>query len=282
MKIYDCFNFFNELDILELRLNILYDTVDFFIIVESNLTHSGQNKPFYFEQNKDRFSKFLDKIISYKIYDNPSDFVNLPNTEDIELQKIYGFMKTTKRFNPYFQGDYGRDYFQKESVRRPLVNCEENDIIIISDADEIPDPKVLKQLDKLDLNNTIYSLNQTMYYFYLNVLKENEWCGSKMGMYKNMKKYSFNEIRGDSSLSSIIHKAGWHFSFMGGEEMVKNKMLSYSARDMVDHNVLSKIKLNMENNMDPYFRHALSKVEIDDSYPQYILDNLEKYKDMIK
>ena len=282
MKIYDCFNFFNELDILELRLNILYDTVDFFIIVESNLTHSGQNKPFYFEENKDRFSKFLDKIISYKIYDNPSDFVNLPNTEDIELQKIYGFMKTTKRFNPYFQGDYGRDYFQKESVRRPLVNCEENDIIIISDADEIPDPKVLKQLDKLDLNNTIYSLNQTMYYFYLNVLKENEWCGSKMGMYKNMKKYSFNEIRGDSSLSSIIHKAGWHFSFMGGEEMVKNKMLSYSARDMVDHNVLSKIKLNMENNMDPYFRHALSKVEIDDSYPQYILDNLEKYKDMIK
>ena len=282
MKIYDCFNFFNELDILELRLNILYDTVDFFIIVESNLTHSGQNKPFYFEQNKDRFSKFLDKIISYKIYDNPSDFVNLPNTEDIELQKIYGFMKTTKRFNPYFQGDYGRDYFQKESVRRPLVNCEENDIIIISDADEIPDPKVLKQLDKLDLNNTIYSLNQTMYYFYLNVLKENEWCGSKMGLYKNMKKYSFNEIRGDSSLSSIIHKAGWHFSFMGGEEMVKNKMLSYSARDMVDHNVLSKIKLNMENNMDPYFRHALSKVEIDDSYPQYILDNLEKYKDMIK
>ena len=282
MKIYDCFNFFNELDILELILNILYDTVDFFIIVESNLTHSGQNKPFYFEQNKDRFSKFLDKIISYKIYDNPSDFVNLPNTEDIELQKIYGFMKTTKRFNPYFQGDYGRDYFQKESVRRPLVNCEENDIIIISDADEIPDPKVLKQLDKLDLNNTIYSLNQTMYYFYLNVLKENEWCGSKMGLYKNMKKYSFNEIRGDSSLSSIIHKAGWHFSFMGGEEMVKNKMLSYSARDMVDHNVLSKIKLNMENNMDPYFRHALSKVEIDDSYPQYILDNLEKYKDMIK
>ena len=282
MKIYDCFNFFNELDILELRLNILYDTVDFFIIFESNLTHSGQNKPFYFEQNKDRFSKFLDKIISYKIYDNPSDFVNLPNTEDIELQKIYGFMKTTKRFNPYFQGDYGRDYFQKESVRRPLVNCEENDIIIISDADEIPDPKVLKQLDKLDLNNTIYSLNQTMYYFYLNVLKENEWCGSKMGLYKNMKKYSFNEIRGDSSLSSIIHKAGWHFSFMGGEEMVKNKMLSYSARDMVDHNVLSKIKLNMENNMDPYFRHALSKVEIDDSYPQYILDNLEKYKDMIK
>jgi len=281
-KLYDCFNFFNELDILELRLNILYDVVDFFIIVESDLTHSGQKKPFYFEENKHRFSKFLDKIISYKIYDNPSNFINLPNTEDIELQKIYDFIKITKRFNPYFQPDYGRDFFQKESVRRALVDCDENDIIIISDADEIPDPKILKDTHKLDLNNIIYSLNQPMYCFYLNVLKENGWCGSKMGLYKNMKKYSFNEIRGDHSLSSIIPKAGWHFSFMGGEEMVKNKILSYSARDMVDNRVLSSIKSNMVNNIDPYFRSTLSKVEIDTTYPEYILNNLQKYKSMLK
>ena len=281
-KLYDCFNFFNELDILELRLNILYDVVDFFVIVESDLTHSGQKKPFHFEENKHRFSKFLDKIISYKIYDNPSDFVNLPKTQDVELQKIYDFMKTTKRFNPYFQPDYGRDFFQKESVRRALQNCDENDIIIISDADEIPDPKTLKDIEKLDLDSIIYSLNQPMYCFYLNVLKENEWCGSKMGFYKNMKKYSFNEIRGDHSLSSTLPKAGWHFSFMGGEEMVKNKILSYSARDMVDDNVLSSIKNNMINNIDPYFRSTLTKVDIQSTHPKYILDNLEKYKRMLK
>ena len=281
-KIYECFNFFNELDILELRLNILYDVVDYFIIVESNLTHSGNPKPFYFEENKDRFSNFLDKIISYKIYDNPEDFTKLPNTDDKELEKIYSFIKTTTRFNVENQQDYGRDFFQKESVRRALINCDDNDIIIISDADEIPNPYLLTKINKLDLENVIYSLNQPMYYFYLNVLKESEWCGSKMGYYKNMKKYAFNEIRGDSSLSTIILNAGWHFSFMGGEEMVKNKMLSYSARDMVDNNVLSKIKSNMENNIDPYFRCNLSKVEINSSYPEYILNNLEKYKNMIK
>ena len=54
-KIYDCFNFFNELDLLEIRLNTLYDIVDYFVIIESNLTHSGEVKPFYYEDNKSRF-----------------------------------------------------------------------------------------------------------------------------------------------------------------------------------------------------------------------------------
>jgi len=281
-KIYDCFNFFNELDILEMRLNILYDTVDHFVIVESNLTHSGKSKPFYFEENKNRFSKFLDKIISYKVYDNPEDFTKLPITDDEELKKIYGFIRTTKRFNTENQQDYGRDFFQKESVRRSLINCDDNDIIIISDADEIPNPNLLKKINKLDLENVIYSLNQPMYCFHLNILKELGWQGSKMGYYKNMKKYAFNEIRGDASLSTIISNAGWHFSFMGGEKMVKNKILSYSARDMVDDNVLSNISSNIKNNIDPFFRGSLTKVDIDSSYPEYILNNLQKYQHMIK
>ena len=89
-KIYDCFNFFNELDILELRLNILYDYVDYFVIVESSVTHSGQPKPFYLEENKERFAKFWDKIIIFKVVDTPEDFVNLPNTGffDSELEEL--------------------------------------------------------------------------------------------------------------------------------------------------------------------------------------------------
>ena len=66
-KIYDCFNFFNELDILELRLNTLYDHVDFFVIVESDVTHSGEPKKFFYEEHRERFSKFADKILNYKI-----------------------------------------------------------------------------------------------------------------------------------------------------------------------------------------------------------------------
>jgi beta-1,4-mannosyl-glycoprotein beta-1,4-N-acetylglucosaminyltransferase len=282
MKIYDCFNFYNELDILELRLNILYDHVDYFVIIESNLTHSGEVKPFYYEDNKERFAKFSDKIISYKILDNPKDFVNLESTDDPELQKIQQYMAITHRFNRQTQPDYGRDFFQKESVRRALVNCDDDDIIIFSDADEIPNPHILQNLKKLDLDNSIYSLNQYTYYYYLNVLKQKDWFGSRIGAYKNMKKYSFNEIRGNDSLSIRVADGGWHFSFMGGLEMVKNKLLSYSARDMLYDKVLDELENNIKNNVDPFFRSSLTTVGIDDSYPKYLLDNLNKYHHLIK
>jgi beta-1,4-mannosyl-glycoprotein beta-1,4-N-acetylglucosaminyltransferase len=282
-KIYDCFNFFNELDILEIRLNTLYEYVDYFVIVESNVTHSGEEKPFYFEENKEKFSKFLDKIISYKVYDTPTDFVNLNFSEDNTLMLINGFIeKQTNRFNRATQPDYGRDFFQKECVRRPLVNCSDEDIIIISDADEIPNPEILKNLKNLNLENTIYSLNQTTYYYYLNLLKQKDWYGSRVSLYKNIKNLSFNEVRGDDSLSKKIDNGGWHFSFQGGKEMVKTKIQSYSARDLVNNHVLSQLDNNIDNNIDPFFRGTLTPVNIDNTYPNYVLNNLDKFKHMIK
>tara|TARA_R100001443_G_scaffold117444_1_gene142770 strand:+ start:1610 stop:2473 length:864 start_codon:yes stop_codon:yes gene_type:complete len=284
-KIYDCFNFFNELDILELRLNILYEHVDYFVIVESTVTHSGQPKPFYLEENKERFSKFWDKIISFKVSDTPEDFVNLTNTGffDAELDKVHYYIRTqTNRFDRRTQVDYGRDFFQKESVRRALVNCNEDDIIIISDADEIPNPEILKDLKSLSLDNTIYSLSQPMYSYYLNMLSDSDWHGSKMGLYKNVKELSFNEIRGDSNLTTKLTNGGWHFSFMGGEEMVKTKITSYSARDLVNDQVLSSIKSNIENDQDVFFRGKLTKVKLDESFPEYVLNNIPYYSKMIK
>lgn len=283
-KIYDCFNFFNELDVLEIRLNILYDYVDYFVIVESDIKHSGESKPFYYEDNKERFSKFSDKIINYKIFDTPNEFDNLSSSDDEELLKIYNYINTqTNRFNIHNQPDYGRDFFQKESVRRALINCNDDDIIIISDADEIPNPDMLGNIiHNMDILNNIYSLNQKTYYYYLNILKQNDWYGSKIGSYKNIKNLSFNEIRGDQSLSKKIENAGWHFSFMGGKEMVEKKITSYSAREMASDYVLSNLENNINNNIDPFFRGQLHKVEIDDTYPKYILNNLDKYKHMIK
>jgi beta-1,4-mannosyl-glycoprotein beta-1,4-N-acetylglucosaminyltransferase len=283
MKIYDCFNFFNELDILEIRLNILYEYVDYFVIVESSVTHSGQSKPFYFEDNKDRFSKFLDKIIHYKVYDTPESFENLEFSTNPIVNEIYSYINTqTNRFNKYSQPDYGRDFYQKECVRRPLINCNDDDIIIISDADEIPNPDLLSGIKSISLENTIYSLNQYTYYYYLNVLKQTDWYGSKIALYKNVKNLSFNEVRGDSSLTTKILNGGWHFSFMGGKEMVKIKITSYSARDMVNSHIIDNLENNINNDIDPFFRDRLTKVSIDHTYPKYILDNLDKYNHMIK
>lgn len=283
MKIYDCFNFYNELDILELRLNILYDYVDYFVVVESDVTHSGLPKQFFFEENKERFFKFLDKIINFKVYDTPNDYVNLPKTNDIQLNKIYNYIKTQKnRFNIHTQLDYGRDFFQKECIRRALINCNNEDIIIYSDADEIPNPNIILNLDKLELNNNLYRLNQNMYVYYINLLKERNWYGSRMGKYGIIKNLSLNELRGDNTLSIPIENGGWHFSFMGGKDMVKNKLLTYSARDMVNQNVIESIDNNMNNNIDPFFRSRLDLVEVDESYPSYLINNIEKYNFLIK
>jgi beta-1,4-mannosyl-glycoprotein beta-1,4-N-acetylglucosaminyltransferase len=286
MKVYDCFCFFNELDILELRLNILNDYVDYFVISEASVTHTGEYKPYYFDENKERFSKFLGKIIHLKIEDTPNDFINLPiidySTPDGKcLSDINEFIKTqTMRFNRYTQPNYGRDFYQKECIRRGLINCNDDDIIISSDCDEIPNPDIIKNIQEIISEDNFYMLNQKTYYYYINILKETEWKGSRIGFYKNLKNYSFNELRANKQIN--IDNGGWHFSFMGGPEKVKLKIKSYSANDLATNHVIQNIENNINNNIDPFFRGCLTLVNIDETYPKYLLDNLEKYKHMVK
>jgi beta-1,4-mannosyl-glycoprotein beta-1,4-N-acetylglucosaminyltransferase len=286
-KIYDCFCFFNELDLLEMRLNILNEYIDYFVISEASVTHTGQPKPYYFEENKERFKKFLPKIIHLKIEDSPFDFVNLPiiqnpKTKDEEyLNEIYKFIKEqTTAFNVHTQHHYGRDFFQKECIRRGLGNCKDEDVIISSDCDEIPNPEILKNIDIFFDSSKLYSFDQNCYYYYLNILKEKNWKGSRMGSFKILKNYSYNQLR--NQINNNIENGGWHFSYMGGAEQIKKKIESFSAQEMNNPNVINSIKLNIDKNIDPYFRGNLTKVEIDESYPKYLLNNLDKYKHMIK
>ena len=285
-KIYDCFIFFNELDLLELRLNVLDSYVDYFVICEASVTHSGINKEYIFENNKHRFSKFLHKIIHLKIDDIPTNFSNLPissnvNTFDEEcVNDIHSFINETTLFNKITESHFGRDFFQKESLRRGLENCEDDDIVILSDCDEIPNPKVLEKVDKFIKDYEFFTFNQKTYYYYINLLKETSWKGSRMGLYKNLKKYSFNKLRAQQNCE--ISEGGWHFSFMGGSEQVKLKIKSYSHQELNTSEYIDNVDKNIENNIDPFFRGSLTKVDIDSSYPEYILNNLQKYQHMIK
>lgn len=286
-KIYDCFNFFNELDLLELRLNILDPVVDYFVISEASVTHTGQPKPYYFEENKERYTKFLHKIIHLKIEDTPNDFLNLPEIFDptspdgVCVSQIHEFIKTqTNRFNRTTEIHYGRDFYQKECVRRGLINCEDEDIIMFSDCDEIPNPDLIPHLEEFLNQNTFFSFSQTGYYYYLNMLKEHNWKGTRVGKYKNLKNYSFNELRGNTW--TVLTEGGWHFSYMGGPEKVKTKIMSFSAQEMNNPHVIQSINANIENGVDPFFRGRLTKVEIDETYPKYLLENLKKYKHMLK
>jgi beta-1,4-mannosyl-glycoprotein beta-1,4-N-acetylglucosaminyltransferase len=175
---------------------------------------------------------------------------------------------------------YGRDFFQKESTRRGLIDCQDDDIIILSDCDEIPNPEVIERVDSFINNDMFYTFNQTTYYYYLNLLKEHNWRGSRMGLYKNLKDHSFNELRAQNN--SDIENGGWHFSFMGGSESVKTKIQSYSHQEMNSPHIINNIDNNLLNGIDPFFRGRLQIVNIDNTYPSYLLDNLEKYKHMIR
>ena len=257
-KIYDCFIFFNELDLLELRLNILDSYVDYFVICEASVTHSGYKKDYVFEKNKKRFEKFLDKIIHLKIDDIPEDFSNIeikinPETFDEEcVNDIHTFIKETNLFNKKTEQHFGRDFFQKESLRRGLQNCDENDIIMLSDCDEIPNPKVLEKVDKFINDYDFFTFNQKTYYYYINLLKETSWKGSRMGLYKNLKKYSFNKLRAQQNCE--ISEGGWHFSFMGGSEQVKLKIKSYSHQELNTSEYIDNVDKNIENNIEDHLQ----------------------------
>jgi beta-1,4-mannosyl-glycoprotein beta-1,4-N-acetylglucosaminyltransferase len=285
-KIYDCFIFFNELDLLELRLNILDSYVDYFVICEASVTHSGIPKEYIFENNKNKFSKFLHKIIHLKIDDIPTNFLNLPIQSNIKsfdeecVNDIHSFINETTLFDKITESHFGRDFFQKESLRRGLENCNDDDIIILSDCDEIPNPKVLEKVDKFINDYDFFTFNQKTYYYYINLLKETSWKGSRMGLYKNLKTYSFNKLRAQQNCE--ISEGGWHFSFMGGSEQVKLKIKSYSHQELNISEYIDNVDKNIENNIDPFFRGSLTKVDIDSSYPDYILNNLQKYQHMIK
>ena len=199
-KIYDCFLFFNELELLEMRLNVMDPYVDYFVITEASVTHSGIPKPYNFEANKEMFSKFLHKIIYIKNDDIPNDFVNLPQIKNIDsfegqcVKKIHELIETQtglfdRRTQPYF----GRDFFQKESIRKGLENCQDDDIIISSDLDEIPNADVIKNLN-FD-NVKCFELKQRLFYYHVNLLRELNWSGTKVSKWKSVKESKITEIR---------------------------------------------------------------------------------------
>ena len=140
--LYDCFTFYNELDVLEIRLNYLNDLVDKFVIVEMDKTFSGIEKPFVFEENKNRYKKFLNKITYIKVKCN----ANETNLSDYEKC-------------------WYRENYQRDCIMQGLNNAKDDDIIIISDADEIPS-KIAIQC----YSSGITALGQMMMYYYLNNL----------------------------------------------------------------------------------------------------------------
>ena len=213
IKIYDVFAFFNELDVLELRLNILDPYVDYFVLVEAKETFSGQPKPLYYEDNKERFKKWHGKIIHYVISDmSDESIINMAKERDY-----------VGKDSPH----WAREFYIKESIKKALVGLNDNDICYFSDLDEIWNPELVIDYSK----DSVFKLRQVGYMYYLNN-RSNEidwygWGGTIMTKYKNVRNGCLNDLRAHRVMKFryvFLKNGGWHFAFQGGFEGAKRKI----------------------------------------------------------
>jgi beta-1,4-mannosyl-glycoprotein beta-1,4-N-acetylglucosaminyltransferase len=256
--VYDCFTFFNELDILEMRLNILSDIVDKFVLVEADRTFSNMKKPLFFEKNQTRYSQFLDKIIHIKIIDYPE-----------------------------YKDAWNMEYYQRNKIMDGICCCDIDDIILVSDVDEIPNPKTIKYYKEHETG--LYALIQDYYNYYLNYKRcvFRTWDLAKIAHYDDILKldYTPQQLR-DSKTGKVIQNGGWHFSYLGGIKAIKYKIGAFSHQEYNTEKYISdkileeKIRrgLDIYNRKDYRFRPVkITKA----AYPAYIVNNKEKYQNYI-
>jgi beta-1,4-mannosyl-glycoprotein beta-1,4-N-acetylglucosaminyltransferase len=245
-KVFDVFSFFNELDLLEIRLNILDEYVDYFVIVESRQTFSGVDKPLYYEENKERFEKWHSKIIHYVMPDFPQD--------------VEHYQKALRSPNVGDGADnWLREFYQKEAPIRALENvCADDDIIFVSDLDEIWNPSIDYKIE----DGKVYRPIQTAYPYYLNNRSNQNigcWTGTRVGTYRTLKHYGCGHFRTEREVQGIpILNGGWHFSWT-------NKDAKYKA--FVYYDVQARFEIMS--------RERTWKDESE--LPAYIMNNKEKF-----
>lgn len=250
MKIVDCFLFYNEIDMLNYRLNVLNDVVDYFIIVESNYTFIGKEKKLYLEENKHIYEKFKDKIIHFIVNDIPYKFPNI-------------------NYSEYEQWE--NEYHQRNSIHSALtqISLNNEDAIIISDVDEIFDPMILQKIKEGKIHFDCHSLELDFYYYNLNSKQNAKWKHPKIISYYKYKELnlSCNDIR--MSDRPVIENAGWHLSYFGDAKFIKNKIENFSHQELnLDtFTDVNKIKERIENGKDLYDRdnNNIQQIAISDN-----------------
>jgi len=256
MKIYDCITYFDEDVILKIRLNVLYDVVDKFIIAEGAFNHRGIRRKLNFKV--DNYQEFSDKIIYLPVDDFPN------------LNDPWSMLK-----------------HQRNSVNKYLKELNKNDYVIISDVDEIPNPS--KILEFVNKDQDIGVFEQLMFYYKLNILNETSpfWHGSKICKFKYFKnpewlraykhkQYGWWRIDKPKNLK-IIKDGGWHYSFLYNIEGILKKITSYQHLEYDNDNIKNKQNLDykIKNKLDLFDRnYKYKRVAIDNkTSPNYIIKN---------
>lgn len=274
-KLYDCFPFFNELDLLELRLRELDDVVDYFVLVEARQTFRGDKKPLYFLENKERFSNYAHKI-RHLVVDS----------------------------FPQAKGKWDCEIYQRNYLSHGLDDARPQDLVLLSDVDEIPKAEILavRKADPPE-NRKVLCFELRWFFFYLNTVHRSQrWVRigprlARWSLYTSMQ--SMREVRAPVSgmrdwlrwLRAVYHlrgpvereiikDAGWHFTWMGGPEayVYKHQSIVKHSRQR-DHMDLEEAVLGIKNAVSE--NGYLDRLELDDSFPQYLRDNRGKFSHLL-
>jgi beta-1,4-mannosyl-glycoprotein beta-1,4-N-acetylglucosaminyltransferase len=248
MKVYDCFIFYNELDVLDIRLHELNEIVDYFVLVESTHTFTGIPKPLFYNENKQLFSKFSDKII-HIISENPFE----------ESQK-----------------HWERESFQRNQILSGLNQSELNDLIIISDVDEIPKANIVK---KHINTNTIITCELIHCSVYLNRYYGHWINGTRI--FKKHKLTTPQKNRFD--LHQIEPQAGWHFGYLGDAKHIVNKLSSFShiEYNVFPYNDIEYMRQKIQNGENILGDNEICYTLPNQYLPKYVQSNLDKFDNMI-
>ena len=287
--------YFNEDVVLDLRLNMLDKYVDYFVIVESSFTHKGDERQLQFDSKK--FEKFKNKII-YLVYDKR------PNN----IKKILNDENEDDKSRKYIFNSILRENGQRNFILNGLEDANEEDLILISDVDEIPN---LEELEISKINQKIIMFKQEMFYYKFNLKLPNfNWTGTKACKKKylkspqwlrNIKDRKYSLYRFDVLISQtkfidlkIIENGGWHFTNLKSAEEIEHKLRSYLHHREFDVNPISinEIKNIIKNKIAIYdltldkrtqkIGHGkkLEKYPLD-RLPKFLQDNLNNYQEWI-
>jgi len=283
MKIFDCFMYFDEEILLDLRMNILDKYVDYFVIVESTFTHKGEERKLHF--NHKRFKKFENKII-YLVYDEKPKDIKEILKNDIEPDIS----------NKFIINALLRENGQRNFIINGLKDADDDDYILVSDVDEIPN---LEEVNFSKINQKILLFRQDMFYYKFNLNLPNfSWTGTKgckkrnfisPQWLRNIKDRKYNFLRFDTFFSKtkymnikIIDNGGWHFTNLKNAKEIEYKLKSYLHHREFDVNPISsdEIKKIMNDKIAIYdlsLDKRTQKIGHGKKLQKYSLEKLPKF-----
>jgi beta-1,4-mannosyl-glycoprotein beta-1,4-N-acetylglucosaminyltransferase len=275
-KVVDAFPFFNELNLLQIRLETLGPFVDYFLIVEARETFAGQKKPSFFLENQEMFDKFRDKIVHLQIDSFPTGL-----------------------------SPFEREWFQRNAMLPKLLElAEDDDLVIFGDVDEIPSPAALEYSAQHNFEQKpIIHCAQDLFYYYFNLeevsgtllsysgeypfIFKKKWLGSVICKLEYLRKFELATFRSpqQKNYGYRFRKGGWHFSFVGEaedlgvENRIITKIRSYAHQEYNNEIVFDSVLTNVNAKRDLFGRNRsrFRKLKSLEQLPEYLRDNPELF-----